>query len=129
MPPTIGQAATPKSRSATRAHSNAHAQAFAKDRPCRRANGESLLKIVGKDQTGSLRQGILQPAEMAQAIAALQQAVALEDQAHAAQIETALENGQTAPKPSTIGLRQRSLPFIQMLQRCLAENEEVVWGV
>jgi len=93
------------------------------------ANGESLLKIIGKDQTGSLRQGILQPAEMAQAIAALQQAVALEDQAHADQLAKSLENGETAPRLSTIGLRQRSLPFIQMLQRCLAANEEVVWGV
>ena len=93
------------------------------------ANGESLLKIMGKDQTGSLRQGILQPAEMAQAIAALQQAVALEDQAHADQLAKSLENGEAAPKPSPIGLRQRSLPFIQMLQRCLAANEEVVWGV
>ena len=93
------------------------------------ANGESLLKILGKDQTGSLRQGILQPAEMAQAIAALQQAVALEDQAHAEQLAKSLENGETEPKPAAIGLRQRSLPFIQMLQRCLVENEEVVWGV
>jgi len=92
-------------------------------------NGETLLKIVGKDKTGSLRQGILLPHEMPQAIAALQQAVASEETAQAEQAKLALENGEAAPKAPALGLRQRSLPFIQMLQRCMAENEEVVWGV
>jgi hypothetical protein len=92
-------------------------------------NGEALLKIVGKDKTESLRQGILLPDEMALAITALRAAVASEDQAHAEQTRLALANGETAPKAPALGLRQRSLPFIQMLQRCMAENEEVVWGV
>jgi len=93
------------------------------------ANGEALLKIIGKDKTGSLRQGILLPHEMPQAIAALQQAVASEENAQAVQAKLALANGEAAPKAPALGLRQRSLPFIQMLQRCMAENEEVVWGV
>jgi len=93
------------------------------------ANGEALLKIVGKDKTESLRQGVLLPHEMALAITALQAAVASEEKAHAEQVRLALANGEAAPKAPALGLRQRSLPFIQMLQRCLAANKEVVWGV
>jgi Domain of unknown function (DUF1840) len=92
-------------------------------------NGEALLRIIGKDKTGSLRQGILLPHEMPQAVAVLQQAVASEETARTEQVKFALANGDAAPKSPALGLRQRSLPFIQMLQRCMAENEEVVWGV
>ena len=93
------------------------------------ANGEALLKIIGKDKTGSLRKGILLPNEMASAISAVQKAVAAEEEAHSEQARLALEGGAAITKVLALGLRQRSVPFLQMLQRCMAENEEVVWGV
>ncbi len=92
-------------------------------------NGASILKIIGKGDASQLQQGILQPEEMAPAIAALQAAVALEESARAEQVALAREQGQVPPPAPAVGLRQRSLPFIQMAQRCLDAKKEIVWGV
>jgi len=93
------------------------------------ANGEAILKIIGKSDPSQLKQGILLPQDMPSAVTALQQAVALEEQDRAEQAGLAQESGQRPPAAPAVGLRQRSLPFIQMLQRCQAANKEVVWGV
>lgn len=93
------------------------------------ANGESILKIIGKNDPSQLQKGILLPDEMAHAIATLQNAVALEEQARAEQAQLAQERGQTPPPAPAVSLRQRSLPFIQMVQRCMAAKKEIVWGV
>ena len=92
-------------------------------------NGESLLKIIGKDDAVQLKQGILLPEEMPQAIAALQAAVAREEQARAEVVQAAHDKGQAPPPAPAVSLRQRSLPFIQMAQRCLDAKKEIVWGV
>jgi hypothetical protein len=92
-------------------------------------NGEAILKIIGKADVEQLRRGIVLPEELEAAINALQQAVADEEQARAALVQQAIADGQTPPPAPTLGLRQRSLPFIQMAQRCLAEKKEIVWGV
>ena len=92
-------------------------------------NGESILKIIGKGEASQLKQGILLPEDMAPAIAALHEAVALEEQARAEAVQAALEQGQTPPPAPAVSLRQRSLPFIQMAQRCLDTKKEIVWGV
>ena len=92
-------------------------------------NGESILKIIGKGEPAQLKQGILLPEDMAPAIAALQAAVALEEKARAEVVQIAHDKGQAPPPAPAVSLRQRSLPFIQMLQRCQAANKEVVWGV
>ena len=92
-------------------------------------NGEAILKIIGKADSEQLRRGIVLPEELEQAIHALQQAVAQEEQSRAELVQQALAAGQTAPPPPTVSLRQRSHPFIQMAQRCLAEKKEIVWGV
>lgn len=93
------------------------------------ANGEAILKIIGKSDPSQLKQGILLPQDMPNAVAALQQAVALEEQLRAEQAVLARENGQRPPAAPAVGLRQRSLPFIQMAQRCLDAKKEIVWGV
>lgn len=92
-------------------------------------NGESILKIIGKGEPAQLKQGILLPEDMAPAITALQAAVALEEKARAEVVQIAHDKGQAPPPAPAVSLRQRSLPFIQMLQRCQAANKEVVWGV
>jgi len=92
-------------------------------------NGEAILKIIGKADAEQLRRGIVLPEELAGAIQALQQAVADEEHARAALVQQAIADGQTPPPAKALGLRQRSLPFIQMAQRCLAEKKEIVWGV
>lgn len=92
-------------------------------------NGESILKIIGKDDPSQLRQGILLPEDMAQAIAALHAAIALEERTRAQQVQLAQDHGHAPPPAPAVSLRQRSLPFIQMAQRCLEAKKEIVWGV
>ena len=83
-------------------------------------NGRTILKIIGKTDPQTLRQGIVLPQDMPAAIKALQDAVQEDDKR--------LSEGGSA-RPNGVSLRQRSLPFIQMLQRCHAQEKEIVWGV
>ena len=64
-------------------------------------NGRQILKILGKDDPAQLIKGIVLPQDMPAAIKAL----------HA------------------VSLRQRALPFIDMLQRAHQAGKEIVWGV
>jgi hypothetical protein len=83
------------------------------------ANGRKVLEIIGKDAGP---QGIILPEQMPAAIAALQAAIALE--------ESNDENHDTAVVPGDgLGLRQRAMPFIDMLQRNHKSGDDVVWGV
>lgn len=92
-------------------------------------NGESILKIIGKGEPSQLKKGILLPEEMAHAISALKNAVTADEQARADQIQLALDQGRAPPPAPPVSLRQRSLPFVQMAQRCLEAKKEIVWGV
>lgn len=92
-------------------------------------NGESILKIIGKGEPTQLERGILLVEDMAGAIGALQEAVAMEEKARADIVQKAQDQGQAPPSAPAISLRQRSLPFIQMVERCRAAQKEIVWGV
>lgn len=82
------------------------------------ANGRRVLEIIGKDAGP---QGIILPEQMPAAIAALHAAIALEE-SHDEKAE--------APVPGEgLGLRQRAVPFIDMLERNQKAGHEVVWGV
>jgi hypothetical protein len=87
---------------------------------------ERILSIIGK-QPGP--QGIIEPAEIPAAIAALEAAVQEEEQARKAAQEAAAADGQATSAPQPIGLKQRAWPFIQMLKRCQQADTPVVWGV
>jgi len=79
-------------------------------------NGRRVLEIIGKDtQSGTGDKGILLPEQMPAAIAALEAAIAAEEAA--------------PPTFEAVSLRQRALPFIEMLRRCEKAGHEVVWGV
>jgi len=90
-------------------------------------NGRHILEIIGKTPGP---QGIIEPAQMEAAIAALQAAIAKEE---AAQQRAALkEQGQEetdAVSANDPGLRLRAVPFIQMLRVNLKAGGSVVWGV
>lgn len=89
-------------------------------------NGERVLRIIGKDAGPT---GIVLPEQMPAAISALEDAIVEEESAKktdAAQDQGA-ENG-TAQR-DRVSLRQRALPFIDMLKRCHQADEEIVWGV
>jgi cyclopropane-fatty-acyl-phospholipid synthase len=93
-------------------------------------SGRAILTIIGKGDPQTLKQGIVQPPDMPAAIAALQQAVVEEDARMQLKVDAVRDAGRSlASGGPAISLRQRSLPFIRMLERCHAENKEIVWGV
>jgi hypothetical protein len=83
------------------------------------ANGRKVLEIIGKDAGPK---GIILPEQMPAAIEALKAAIAHEE-AHDANAEDGVVPGDG------LGLRQRAMPFIDMLQRNHQNGHEVVWGV
>jgi hypothetical protein len=89
-------------------------------------NGRRVLQVIGKDPGPK---GIILPAEMAGAIRKLEDECAREDAEHKAAIDEAKSKGQVPPKFDSVSLRQRALPFIDMLRRAEKEKAEVVWGV
>ena len=89
-------------------------------------NGRRVLEIIGKDPQPT---GIIEPAQMAAAIAALESAIVSEEAAHKAQAEEAAARGETPPRVDAVSLRQRAVPFLDMLRRCQKADKEIVWGV
>lgn len=94
-------------------------------------NGRRVLEIIGKDSSMA---GILLPAQIPAALSALASAIKEEGAA----IEKAKRNLNAnssdadcaAPNTShVIPLRQRTLPFVELLKRCLKADAEIVWGV
>ena len=90
-------------------------------------NGRRMLQIIGKPLDE--KQGILQPADMPAAIAALDAAISQEEARQNAAREEALARGEEPPKAEEISLRQRATPSIDMLRRCQKADTEIVWGV
>lgn len=79
-------------------------------------NGRRILEVIGKN-TGAT--GIILPEQMTAAIAAIEAAIALEESA---------DEKDDALKSDAPGLRQRAMPFIDMLKRNQKAGTEVVWG-
>lgn len=94
-------------------------------------NGRQILTLIGKDGGESLNKGILLPQEMPAAIHALQAAIAHSEAEHQERLRKSQTqaDGEAPEQTPTISLRQRALPFIDMLQRCHRANKEIVWGV
>lgn len=80
-------------------------------------NGRRVLEIIGKDAGPK---GIILPEQMPAAIEALQAAIVEEERAEK---EAGVVQGDGP------GLRQRALPFIELLQRNHRAGHEVLWGV
>ena len=85
------------------------------------ANGRTVLEFIGKDAGPT---GIILAAQMPAAIEALQQAIALEESA-----QQMLNNEGEPVKGDAPGLRQRAMPFIDMLKRNHKASTDVTWGV
>lgn len=81
-------------------------------------NARLILEIIGKD-TGP--KGIILPEQMPAAIKALEAAIALEQSGDKEAVGVVPGDG--------LGLHQRAMPFIDMLQRNYTAGDEVVWGV
>jgi hypothetical protein len=89
-------------------------------------NGRRVLEIIGKDPGPK---GIILPEEMATATQALEQAIEREEAEHQAAIEEAKAKGEVPPRFDQVSLRQRAVPFLDMLRRCSGAGKEIVWGV
>ncbi|MES2512463.1 MAG: DUF1840 domain-containing protein [Pseudomonadota bacterium] len=81
------------------------------------ANGRKVLEVIGKDAGPK---GIILPEQMPAAIAALQAAIAHEESG---------DKDEGAVPGDGLGLRQRAMPFIDMLERNHKSGDDVVWGV
>ena len=92
------------------------------------ANGRRVLQIIGKEPSAT---GIVLPEQMPAAIDALQAAIAQEEAAVEAAKLAAKEAGKDANPAASdaVPLRQRALPFIELLKKCHSANAEIVWGV
>ena len=91
--------------------------------------GRQVLEIIGKTPGAT---GIVTVAQIPAAIAALEAAVAAEEERRAQQAADAdpedAEETQVEPADA-VHLRQRVVPFIDLLRRSAAEGYDVVWGV
>jgi len=88
--------------------------------------GDALLRAIGRAPSPK---GIIEPAAMAAAMTAIEQAVLVEEAARAdAEREAAARGERLAPREG-VALRQRLWPMVDMLKRAAAAGEPVVWGV
>ena len=85
------------------------------------ANGRKVLEVIGKDAGPT---GIILAAQMPAAIQALQAAIALEEST-----QQMLDVAGEPIKGDAPGLRQRAMPFIDMLKRNHKADTDVTWGV
>ena len=86
-------------------------------------NGRRVLQVIGKDPGP---QGIILPEAMRAAIQALEAAIAQEE----ADQQAARARGDAdAESPDVVTLRQRAVPFLDMLQRAQKAGQDIVWGV
>ncbi len=89
-----------------------------------------VLQIIGKEAGP---QGIILPADMPAAMAALEQAIVRDEAAKLTASQTIKEAaGDLDANPVTadvVSLRQRTLPFINLLRSCHSANASIVWGV
>lgn len=89
-------------------------------------NGRRVLEIIGKDPGPK---GIIEPAQMPAALAALEAAITREEAEQQAAVDEATARGEAPPRVGDVSLRQRAVPFIDMLKRCEKAGADIVWGV
>ena len=88
--------------------------------------GDHVVKLIGKEAAPT---GIILPADMPAAIAALEKAVLDEEAERQRAEEEARAEGRTLAPRETVTLRQRAWPLIEMMRRSHAADKEIVWGV
>ena len=86
-------------------------------------NGDALMRTLGREPAA---QGIIEPAAMAAAIQAIEQAVLADEAAR-----QGADHSGAAPtgRADAISLRQRFWPMAELLKRAQQAGEPVLWGV
>lgn len=85
------------------------------------ATGRQMLEILGKDAGPT---GIILVDQMPAAITAVEAAVANEER----RANEAAEQGVT-PVTDEPALRQRAVPFLDLLRHCHQNGDNITWGV
>jgi hypothetical protein len=93
-------------------------------------NGERMLEIIGKHSAAEPSvKGILLTEQMPQALEALRHAINQEEAQRQQAIDDATRDHKPTPKFEAISLRQRALPFMDMVRACQKEDAPITWGV
>lgn len=88
--------------------------------------GDELLRIIGKEPAA---QGIIEPAAMPAAIAALEAAIEME-QSRARQVDVDPARGWSDDASGeSITLRQRAWPLVEMMKRAHSASADIVWAL
>lgn len=87
--------------------------------------GDALLRLLGREPTP---QGIFEAGDLAALLQRLEAGLAAlpEPSADVDDMDTD-DEADDAGRP--VGLRQRLWPVVDMMRRCLAAGEPIVWGV
>jgi hypothetical protein len=86
-------------------------------------SGDQILRLLGREPAPK---GIIEVKDMPAAIAALERAVAAEE----AKPEDEDAEDEDAPRGGKgVSLRQRAWPLVDMMRRCHASGDDIVWGV
>jgi cyclopropane-fatty-acyl-phospholipid synthase len=88
-------------------------------------HGSQLLRTIGKEPSAK---GILLCADMPAALQAITEAIA-RCEALARETQTPAGQDEAGEPADLITLRQRAVPFMDMLRRCITNECDVVWGV
>lgn len=93
------------------------------------AHAEQILEIIGKRRTP---RGVITVDEIPEAVGALKRAIEREEKYAADDTVEDDENDEDEDdkeKPRKVRLGQRAYPFIEMLERAVAGDADVMWGV
>lgn len=91
-----------------------------------RANGDDILRLLGRTPS---ERGAIAAEDLPSAIAALEAAIAPGRPGAGATRPAAIGNPVDDEEPEVVTLRQRALPFLQLLREAQAAGEAVTWGV
>jgi hypothetical protein len=93
-------------------------------------SAEQLLRVIGKEPAAT---GIIAPAVMPAAIAAIAAAIDQEEAQARTPIHSAVgalvADGSDATRGDGVTLRQRAWPFVEMMKQAHRDGEAIVWGV
>lgn len=89
-------------------------------------NGDHVLRLTGREPAA---RGIFEVEAMPGLIAMLQAAVVADEAARqGSEANTERDDGPAPGRSDGVALRQRLWPLLEMLQRCHAAGEVIVWG-
>jgi len=89
-------------------------------------SGDQVLRIIGKSPAPK---GIIEPAQMPAAIAAIERAIVEDEEARKQAEADAEAQGKTLAPRDAVTLRQRAWPLVDMMKRAHADGKDIVWGV